>query len=268
MVSRLTDNDLLEIQTFIDRARAELDHRKLTLEVDSDLSKWVKLIRNAPGRAAITSSHDPSKSYIHPGNAFWVIVRERDKKLSDRLLLRQPPIVACLCHRVIQTDNIADEIRTHRLFYDLKPILDFRPVNIVLGDNSPVIGGKVGIAGGFWVHPRYRGSKLSNIVSRVTRALSLRHFDIDWTISLVRDTPRRKAMIHNTYGLAHSVSITRGYYPPYGCDLDIQMSYMHRDEILDQFRSENAAALTGQEQTAAPSPSYIPVHRTPKRSVH
>jgi len=265
-VSRLTDDDLMEIQTFIDRARAELDRRKLTLEVDSDLSKWVNLIRYAPGKTVIASTHDPSKSYVHPGNAFWVIVRERDRRLIDRLLRRDRPVVACLCHRVIQTANIADEVRTHRLFFDRQPILDYRPVNIAIEDNTPIIGGKVGLAGGFWVHPRYRGSKLSNIVSRVTRVLSLRHFDIDWSISLVRDTPRRKAMIHNTYGLAHSTSITRGYYPPYGYDLDMQMSYMHRDEMLGQVRTENAAAMVeaGEDQPAA----LALQEPAPRRSVH
>lgn len=252
-MSRLTDDDLMQIQTFIDNAKVELDRRNLTLEVDSDLSKWVRLIRNAPGHTVIASTHDPAKSYVHPGNSFWIIIRERDRRFIDRLFRRERPVVACLCHRVITTDNIADEVRTQRLFFDRKPILDYRPVTVAIDENTPVIGGKVGLAGGFWVHPRYRGSKLSNIVSRVTRVLSLRHFDIDWSISLVRDTPRRKAMIHNTYGLAHSTSITRGYYPPYGYDLDMQMSYMHRDEILDQVRSENAAATaaSGDDQNAA-----------------
>lgn len=267
-MSRLTDNDLIEIQTFIDRARAELDSRKLTLEVDCDLSNWVRLIRNAPGKVVVASTHDPSKTYLHPGNAFWIIVRERDQRLFDRLLRRDRPIVACLCHRVIQTDNIADEIRTHRLFFDRAPIIDHRPVNVVLSENVPVIGGKVGLAGGFWVHPRYRGTKLSNIVSRVTRVLSLRHFDIDWSISLVRDTPRRKAMIHNTYGLTHSVSITRGFYPPYGHDLDMQMSYMHRDEILDQVRSENADASGKFADQSATSPHAPLPQLTSKQSVN
>jgi len=262
-VSRLTDDELIEIQTFIDRARADLDSRGLTLEVDSDLSKWVELISHAPGKVVVASTHDPSKTYLHPGNSFWILVRERDQRFVDRLLRRERPVVACLCHRVIQTDNIANEIRTHRLFFDRKPNLDFRPVNVALGENTPVIGGKVGLAGGFWIHPRHRGSKLSNIVSRVTRVLSLRHFDIDWSISLVRDTLRRKAMIHDTYGLAHSVSVTRGYYPPYGYDLDMQMSYMHRDEILDQVRSENAAAYGESPDRSAvagnlPSPRQIP----------
>jgi hypothetical protein len=267
-VSRLSDDDLIQIQTFIDRAKNELDHRGLTLEVDSDLSNWVALIKNAPGKLVIASTHDPRSSYVHPGNSFWIIIRERDRRFMDRLLRRDRPIIACLCHKVIETENIAEEIRTHRLFFDRKPILDYRPVDIVLGDNTPVIGGKVGLAGGFWVHPKYRGTKLSNIVSRVTRVLSLRHFDIDWSISLVRDTPRRKAMIHNTYGLAHSASITRGFYPPYGYDLDMQMSYMHRDEILEQVRAENASE-GGAEDRSSPSPAAPETPElTPRRSVH
>jgi hypothetical protein len=263
-VLRLTDGDLMEIQTFIDRARDDLDRRGLTLEVDSDLSNWVKLIRSAPGRTVIASTHDPSRSFVHPGNSFWIIVRERDRRFIDRLLRRDRPVVACLCHRVVETENIAEEVKTHRLFFDRKPILDYRPVNVVMDEGTPVIGGKVGLAGGFWVHPRYRGSKLSNIVSRVTRVLSLRHFDIDWSISLVRDTPRRKAMIHSTYGLAHSTSIIRGYYPPYGYDLDMQMSYMHRDEILDQVRAENAAEAGDAETADAPAVAGP----EPRRSVH
>jgi hypothetical protein len=106
---------------------------------------------------------------------------------------------------------------------------------------------------------------LSNIVSRVTRILSLRHFDIDWSVSLVRDTPRRKAMIHNTYGLAHSTSLTRGYYPPYGYDLDMQMSYMNREEMLDQVRTENALAAAAAKPD--PTPAEAPRRRS-RHSVH
>lgn len=241
-MARLSDEDLREIQLSVDRALTELQRRRLTLEVDSDLSKWVELMRHAPGGIDIASTHDPAKSYVHPGNAFWVVVREREQSVLRRLLHRNLPIVACLCYRVIETENIAEDIRTQRLFFDRKPILDFHPVEIVKSDNLPVVSGKVGIAGGFWVHPDHRGTKLSNIVSRLTRILSVRHFENDWHVSLVRDTTRRKAMIHNTYGVSHSVSITRGYYPPYGREYDMQMSYMHRDEMLRRVRQENADA--------------------------
>ena len=155
-MSRLTDEEFLVIQEFIDRSRAELDRRGFTIEIDSDLSKWVRLMRRIPGNLDIASTHDPSKTYIHPANAFWVIIRERDQKLMARLMRREPTIVACLCYRIVETDNIAEEIRTQRLFFDRKPILDFHPVELVEPDKLPVIGGKVGLAGGFWVHPKLR----------------------------------------------------------------------------------------------------------------
>jgi hypothetical protein len=276
-MSRLTDEEFLVIQEFIDRSRAELDRRGFTIEIDSDLSKWVRLMRRIPGDLDIASTHDPSRTFIHPANAFWVIIRERDQKLMARLMRRKPAIVACLCYRIVETDNIAEEIRTQRLFFDRKPILDFRPVELVEPDKLPVIGGKVGLAGGFWVHPKLRGSKLTNIVARVTRMLAVRHYGIDWHVSLVRDTPRRKAMIHNTYDISNSVSITRGFYPPYGRSYDMQMSYMHRDEMMRRIKQDNLEAAeekaldAAEKQEALPAPDdqeAMPVPEEKRRLVN
>jgi hypothetical protein len=247
-MSRLTDEELMEIQNFIDRARRDLDGRGLTVEVDTDLSNWARLLRRVPQAGSVVSTHDPRRSYVHPGNAFWLIVRENKRRWWRHPLERDGRIIACLCHKVVETEDILDDVRTHKLFFDKKPILDYRPLDIVASPNMPVITGKVGLAGGFWVHPRHRGTMLSDIVSRMTRVLSLRHFDIDWAVSLVKDTPGRKAMIHGAYGIPNSISIMRGYYPPYGRDLDIQMSYMHRDEMIRQVIAENSAET--------PSPAF------------
>jgi len=73
-MSRLTDEDLLQIQTFIDRGRRTLEHQGLSIEIDNDLRKWVKLARRAPGAIGAMSTHDPERCHIHPGNAFWVNV--------------------------------------------------------------------------------------------------------------------------------------------------------------------------------------------------
>jgi len=237
-MSRLTDEDLLQIQTFIDRGRRTLEHQGFSIEIDNDLRKWVKLARRAPGAIGAMSTHDPERCHIHPGNAFWVIVRENARRWWRDPLRRKGPIISCLCHRIIETQDILQDIRTHRLFFDKKPSLDFRPVNIVASDNMPVISGRVGLGGGFWVHPKYRGHTVAHTLSRLTRALSLRHFDIDWAIVLVKDTERRKSMIQGI-GVPNSVSVIKGYYPPHGADRDTQLGYMHRDEILRQISEEN-----------------------------
>lgn len=266
-MSRLTDEELLQIQTFIDRGRQELERQGLSIEIDSDLNKWVKLLRRAPGATVLASTHDPRRSHVHPGNAFWVIVREKTQRWWERPLRRQGPIVACLCHKVVVTENILEEIRTHRLFFDKKPTLDYQPVDIVASDNMPTIGGRVGFAGGFWVHPKHRGTNVTGIVSRLTRVLSIRHFDIDWTISLVKDTDRRKLMIQNTYGIPNSVSVTRGYYPPYARDYDMQMSYMHRDEMIRQVIEENLADQPITEGRTAPAREETPPRQQTQRPV-
>ena len=115
-------------------------------------------------------------------------------------------------------------------------------------------------AGGFWVHPKHRGTNVTGIVSRLTRVLSLRHFDIDWTISLVKDNHRRKLMIQNTYGIPNSVSVIKGYYPPYARDYDMQMSYMHRDEMMRQVIEENMSGLA--EAKDRPAAVTETAHRT------
>ena len=151
----------------------------------------------------------------------------------------------------IETEDILEEIRTHRLFFNKIPTLDYRPVDIVASDNMPTIGGRVGFAGGFWVHPKHRGTDVTGIVSRLTRVLSLRHFDIDWTISLVKDSHGRKLMIQHTYGIPNSVSVIKGYYPPYARDYDMQMSYMHRDEMIRQVIEENNSGLPAKKDKPA-----------------
>ena len=242
-MSRLTNEDFMEIQTFIDRAKAQFEQHHLEIEVDTDLSKWVEFNSRAPDAIPAPSTHDPSKSNVHAGNSFWVLLRETNRPGWAKVLRRAPLVVGCGCHRVIETDDIIEDIRTYRLFFDKKPVVDYRPINIVATKDSPVIGGKVGFTGGFWIHPKYRGAKVSGALSRMVRLLSIRHFDIDWTINLTRDTADREAMFNKSYGFPNSMPIIKGYYPPYGRDYDMRMNYMHRDEILQQLRNENAKAV-------------------------
>lgn len=255
MMSRLTNEELLQVQTFIERGRRELEEQGLSVEIDTDLSVWASMLRRAPGSRWVASTHDPGYCNIHPGNAFWVIIRDTSLRWWERPLRKGPPIVACLCHRVIDTDDILDEIRTYRLFFDKKPSIDCRPVDIVAPKNTPTIGGRVGFGGGYWVHPKYRGKKISNALSRITRALSLRHFGIDWAIVFVMGTERRAKMVEHTVGIPHCVPLIKGYYPPYNIDYDIQMGYMHRDEIVRQIFEENRAAVEKQSLAATPPPS-------------
>ncbi len=228
----LTDNELTEIQTFVDRTEAVLSDMDLSLRVDGDLTKWVRHMRQAPGTLRVAATHDPEYSDIHPGNAFWTWFENRSGQ-----------IVSCIAHKVIVTDNLLDEVRSHRIFFNRKPILHHYPVQLCVDEDVPILAGHVGYTGGLWVHPDYRGRSISGIMARVCRNLSVRHFFIDWNVGFIADTPSRREMGLQGYGMAHCTPLLKGTFPLSGEQRDMQMFYMSKDEILAQISAENQSAI-------------------------
>lgn len=230
-MSYLTDDELAEIQTFVDRTEATLSDMGLSLGVDSDLERWVRHMRQAPGTLRVAATHDPEFSDVHPGNAFWAWFENR---------LGQ--IVSCIAHKVIVTDNLLDEVRSHRIFFNRRPILHHYPVQLCVGEEVPTLSGHVGYTGGLWVHPDYRGRSISGLLARTCRNLSVRHFHIDWNVGFIADTPSRRKMGLEGYGMAHSTPLLKGIFPLSGEQREMQMFYMSKEEILAQIAAENQSA--------------------------
>lgn len=227
----LTDCELTEIQSFIDRTEATLSDMGLSLDVDGDLSGWVQHMRQAPGTLRVAATHDPQYSDIHPGNAFWAWFENQSGQ-----------IVSCIAHKVIVTENLLDEVRSHRIFFNRKPILHHYPVQLCVGKEVPTLSGHIGYTGGLWVHPDYRGQSISGIIARLCRNLSVRHFFIDWNVGFIADTPSRRRMGLEGYGMAHCTPLLRGKFPLSGELRDMQMFYMSKEEILAQITAENQSA--------------------------
>lgn len=228
----LTDDELAEVQTFVDRTEAQLSRMGLAIGVDGDLSNWVRHMRQAPGTLRVAATHDPTHCHVHPGNAFWAWFENRTGQ-----------IVACIAHKVVETDNLLDEVRSHRLFFNRKPILRHYPVKLCVGDDVPVLAGHIGYTGGLWVHPDYRGRAIGGIMARLCRNLSVRHFHIDWNVGLIADTPARRRMGLEGYGMAHCTPLLKGTFPLSGEQRDMQMFYMSKSEILAQIAAENQSAV-------------------------
>lgn len=231
MAPYLTDTELAEVQTFVDRTEKILAELGLSLLVDSDMTQWVRHMRQAPGTLRVAATHDPEHSHVHPGNAFWA----RFENAAGH-------VVACIAHKVIVTENLLDEVRSHRIFFNKVPILHHYPVNLCVEDGVPVLSGHVGYTGGLWVHPDYRGRAISGIVARFCRNLSVRHFNIDWNVGFIADTPSRRQMGLEGYGMAHATPLLKGTFPLSGEQRDMQMFYMSKAEILAQIAAENHRA--------------------------
>ena len=239
-MSRLNDQQLIHIQAYIDRAIGELRQLGLRLVVGSNLGEWARFMRDAPDIAAVTPSFDPEYSYVHPGNSFWLSLRdERDE------------IVGCVCMRLFVVDDVMPLIRSWQLFFDRQPLLEVHPLELVNCSDIPIIGGRAGYGGGYWLHPSYRGKGLTRLLPRINRALGLRHFDLDWVFGLNKDTAGRTAMLRESYGIANSFSLIRGFFPPRGAEGAYQLVYVHRGEILrllyeDAARADNPAGISAE----------------------
>lgn len=222
----LFDNDLVETQTVIDHAVRRLAKLGLHVEIGDDFAKWVGFMDGVPDPLGVSSTFDPEISDIRNGSAFWVAVKDAEGGIA-----------ASHAHRVFDTPNFVEEVRTWRLFSRI-PRLDWQPVQIHNEARAIGISGKVGFGGGLWVHPDWRGEAISGLLSRFSRNLSLRHFGIDWYVGLMVDRTGFDHLGLAVFGLAHNAMLMSGFYPGRNRQMDIQLLYISREEIIRQNADE------------------------------
>lgn len=223
---RFNDHDLTDIQRHIDHTRAYLASRGLTVNVSSDMRAFKEFLLKQEQTHGVPSTHDLDRTFLHPENCFWTY-------LSTPV----GQIIACHAQRLIVADDFLEVCRTHTAYENLVPTLDHH--NLALYDEvkSLAIRGRILIGGGLWIHPEWRGGSLV-IYSRMNRAISLRHFLLDWAVGFMHLTDRRQKMALGGYAYAHAVPFLRGVYPPHGVERDIQLVYSSRAELLVHIRHE------------------------------
>lgn len=224
---RLTDAEMSSIQAYIDKACQDLATAGFHLTVESNMAEWVALMEKAPAILTVSPAFDPRHSHVHPGNCFWIGIRTE----SDH-------IAACQCHRLYITDDVINLIRSYKMFFDKAPVLQFRPLTFAVPNDAPIISGRVSYGGGLWVHPDFRGTGLSQYTPRLARALSLRHFDVDWNVAMAIDTPGRLSLAKDRYGIKNRFPCIDGYYPPKGGEGSYHLVYMSRQELLQQISKD------------------------------
>ncbi|MBU0726217.1 MAG: hypothetical protein KJ904_06250 [Alphaproteobacteria bacterium] len=218
----LTSTDYQNIHAVITLYLEELDRLGLSLTVETDMSAWVQVMRNAPKMSAVNPTFDPSQSHLHPGNSFWLRVTDNGET------------IACISNRLFITEDYISLKRSLRLWYDLKPVLIREPINVVIGDHVPHISGRVGHHGGLWVHPDWRGHGLAGLLPRLTRALSMRHFDVDWHCGIALKPIAARGLPLKAYGYPHMDLCIDGYFPVTDQQEEIYMGWITRPEMLKQ----------------------------------
>lgn len=228
-MTRLTKQELIEIQYFIDKKVEIAEGMGLRFSVDDDMWKWKEVVDAAPGGIGGSRTLDPMFNDLSVGNSFWI-------KLKDR----NGDIVGCLANRFIETEDFVEEfVATHRLFENRCPSLQPHPIQ--LKESVPVLRGRMSFGGGSWVHPDWRRIAIAGLMSRVSRALALRHYLIDCYVCFITATSNHRLYGVERLGLPNRRHLLTGEYPGREGNLDVDIYWMHRGEIMAQVSSELAS---------------------------
>ncbi len=225
-MTSFTIDDIREIQSFIGLNLDGFAESGLKLETDDDLLAWRDWLSSQPESQKVVGTQDPVGNLI-PGDAgFWVRIEEHGK------------IVACHAFRMIETRSLLQDIMTWRIISNRRPLVHIDP--IPLRPNVPDLSGRIGFGGGAYVHPGQRGRRLYRPMSRITWALGLRHYDLDWYAAFYRQTPQlraasRSALFRNLGPLMNDI------WPPHGVPLELNLAFMSRQEMLTTIRSHTGS---------------------------
>jgi len=222
-------------QRFMTEAIAMLQRSGYRLSLNFDLTGWAALLRNAPKIGIVNPTFDPQHSELRPNEAFWL-------QLNDDL-----GVAACVADRLFVTDDfIGSELASGRLWY-ARPTEADRPALLPSAPRG-VFDGRVGHAGGLWVHPRRRKDGLSWLLPRLVRALSVINWSVDRHCGLVFEGIHDSGLSAQAYGFPEAHCVVEGYFPPVRGDARVFVIHIDRDQIAAQFEADLTRMTTGHSQ--------------------
>jgi hypothetical protein len=217
-----------------DRAAFERGVR-LSLHQDFGLLRQVnERSRTSWGR--LVPIFNPEHSDLDPANSFWIAGYDADGEIVATQAARHLPL---------QQSSLAAELASLRLFYrDPGPHLAAGERCEVLAPSAAAITGSVVFSGGGWYHPRCRGTGLSSILPRISRAYAHARWLTDYTVSMVEPVLTEKGVVRS-YGYSKVEPMIR-FLGSFRGDLDLHLIWMATEELV-----QDLTAWAAQDRTAS-----------------
>jgi len=226
------------------RLSLQQDFDRLRSVNDGARASWGKLV----------PIFNPEHSDLDPGNSFWISGTNA-----------QGEIVATQAARFLPLDrsSLEAELRSLRLFYRApEPHLENGERCEVLAPSAARITGRVVFSGGGWYHPSCRGTGLSTILPRISRAYAHSRWDSDYTVSMVEPVLTEKGVVRS-YGYSKVEPLVR-LLGSFRGDLDLHLIWMETGELLQDLEAWVAAAGSSgydERRTEAPQTKISPRER-------
>lgn len=226
------------------RLGLQQDFDQLRAVNESARASWGKLV----------PIFNPEHSDLDPTNAFWISGTNAQGEIVATQAARFLPL---------ERSTLKTELKSLRLFYRApEPHLAAGERCEVLAPSAERITGRVVFSGGGWYHPSCRGTGLSTILPRISRAYAHSRWETDYTVSMVEPVLTRKGVVQS-YGYSRIEPMIR-FLGSFRGDLDLHLIWMETGELLQDLKTWVAAdSSSGYEErkTDAPQTKISPRER-------
>jgi hypothetical protein len=228
MMQRFTVSELSNLQAHIDLTEKTVGRIGLTMNVSTDMARFIEYLRNEPAKDThgTPTTHDPKLSHLHPGNSFWVYLEDA-----------RGEIVACHGQRFCETRDFINDCLRQTYFQDLTPKIHQDSLELYPEANGIDLRGRLAFGGGLYIRREWRGKDLL-IFNRCSRTLALRHFDADYVVGTLRNTPNRKGMALGNVAYAECCRFVKGSYPGKPESRDTIVAWSSRWQLLQTIAQE------------------------------
>lgn len=201
-------------RTYYRETMALLVRSGFRISIENDMSIWKHIMQTAPATTLVSSMFDPAEANFLPGDAFWLRVSNMNAET-----------VAIICDRLIETEDFVSFVEGAGMFAApyARYELDTR------------LTGRIGHAGGLWVHPKARKTGLSWVLPRIVRALSVMHWGVDRHCGLILTGLADAGFASHIYGFPRSwLAFSGDAFRPTGKAERLFVIDIDSDEIAGQ----------------------------------
>jgi hypothetical protein len=184
----LTNEEFATVQRFCQLMSEKIATVGLDVYVESNFRDYIRLRRLLAPGSVQNPTYDPEHSILSFHNAFWL-----------RAVEPNGDTVAMVAQRVLDTDNLLDELKSLRLWHDQANRVD-AVIDIVDCEAAAHLSGRIGHAGGLWIDPTYRKKNLSGLLDHLGRGLLLKNFWFDHMTAFIAENLAATGIATKQYG--------------------------------------------------------------------
>lgn len=203
------------------RRLAEVEKFQLGVHVKADMGEFCSY-RSSFGEGYAHPAFDPTRTAIGPGDAYWLEIR------SGR-----GEVIGAAASRIFRGERLCRLLQSRGIWSNLKPdIRPAPPIRLELARDTMSVAGNLVFSGGLFLQKDYRSHKTGGEIVKLMRALSAKHWNLDYIFGMQKSAFAKEGLPTSLYGYPRSEPCFSGGVDNGPMNSEEWLSWMSRSEIL------------------------------------